>query len=93
MPDDVLLELGVLPQRTSAGIPTLEALQHWPGPKNGKYETRRDLFNSRLKDLHANYCLCPPVGWEHPYAWSRRQTAGSAGVSRPRNYCAEGKGR
>jgi formylglycine-generating enzyme required for sulfatase activity len=68
VPDDVLLELGVLPQRTSAGVPTLEALQHWPGPETGKYEIRRDQFNSRLKDLQANYCLCPPVGWEHPYA-------------------------
>jgi formylglycine-generating enzyme required for sulfatase activity len=46
-------------------------LQHWPGPENGEYETRRDQFNGRLKDLQANYCLCPPVGWEHPYAGAR----------------------
>jgi hypothetical protein len=68
VPDDVLLELGVLLQRTSAGVPTLQDLQHWPGSETGSYETRRDQFNSRLKDLQANYCLCPPVGWEHPYA-------------------------
>jgi formylglycine-generating enzyme required for sulfatase activity len=74
VPDDVLLELGVLPQRTSAGVPTLQALQHWPGPENGKYETRRDQFNSRLKELQANYCLCPPVGWEHPYAGAKGKT-------------------
>ncbi|MFN5078084.1 MAG: SUMF1/EgtB/PvdO family nonheme iron enzyme, partial [Planctomyces sp.] len=71
VPDDVLLELGVLPQQTSAGVPTLQALQHWPGPETGEYETRRDQFNSRLKDLQANYCLCPPVGWEHPYAGAK----------------------
>ncbi|MFM7919645.1 MAG: hypothetical protein ACKPJJ_05425, partial [Planctomycetaceae bacterium] len=43
-------------------------MQHWPAPSSGSYETRRDQFNSRLQDLQANYCLCPPVGWEHPYA-------------------------
>jgi formylglycine-generating enzyme required for sulfatase activity len=71
VPDDVLLELGVLPHRSSAGLPTLQALQSWPGPETGKYETRRDQFNSRLKDLQANYCLCPPVGWEHPYVGAK----------------------
>ena len=67
VPDDVLLELRVLPPATTAGVPTLEALHFWPAPNCGSYETRRDQFNSRLQDLQANYCLCPPVGWEHPY--------------------------
>ncbi|MFM8725605.1 MAG: SUMF1/EgtB/PvdO family nonheme iron enzyme, partial [Planctomycetaceae bacterium] len=68
VPDDVLLTLGVLPPATTEGVPTLQALQHCPAPSSGSYETRRDQFNKRLQDLQANYCLCPPVGWEHPYA-------------------------
>jgi len=67
LPDDVLLDLGVLPSNTSDGRPTQQVLQQWPSPDSGTYEARRDKFNHDLHSLQANYCLCPPKGWEHPY--------------------------
>jgi hypothetical protein len=66
VPDDVLLQLGVLPTHTPDGRPTLQTLQQWPSPGTGPYEKRRDRFNNDLQQLKANYCLCPPQNWEHP---------------------------
>ena len=66
VPDDVLLDLGVLPSHTKHGK-TSKLLRHWPGPEARTYEQRRDQFNAQLRELGANYCLCPPVDWEHPY--------------------------
>ena len=65
--DQGLLQLGVLPTHTPDGRPTLQTLQQWPSPGTGTYEERRDRFNNDLQQLKANYCLCPPKGWEHPY--------------------------
>lgn len=66
VPDDVLLELGVLPREVN-GIKTQQLLWQWPGPTSGTYEQRRDTFNGQLKQLGSNFCACPPAGWQHPY--------------------------
>lgn len=60
VPDDVLWELGVI------SYCQLYDTRHWPGQESG-YESRRETFNWRLKKHGANYCACPPFGWEHPY--------------------------
>lgn len=65
-PDDVLLQLGVLPQQTGGGS-TEQQIRNWPAATIGNYEQRRDTFNGRLTELGVNFCLCPPRGWEHPH--------------------------
>ena len=61
VPDDELCRLGVISGSQ------LESIRHWPVEDAGSYETRRDTFNQQLSDHGANFCLCPPIGWEHPY--------------------------
>ncbi len=66
VPDDILLQLGVLP-KVIADRDTTEILQQWPAATTGTCEQRRESFNAGLQELQANYCLCPPLGWEHPH--------------------------
>ena len=61
VPDDELVKLGLLDKHTLASIRT------WAGPDEGTYAERRDSFNKRLAAVGANYCACPPAGWDYPY--------------------------
>ena len=66
VPDDWLVKLKLMPSAT------LKLIRNWPAQIDDDnqeltYEQRRDRFNQQVKAAGANYCVCPPVGWEHPY--------------------------
>ncbi|MBS0202899.1 MAG: SUMF1/EgtB/PvdO family nonheme iron enzyme [Planctomycetes bacterium] len=65
VPDEVLVELGLMTPEQ------LRSIRYWPivDPATGpsSYEQRRDQFDQALKSVGANYCQCPPEGWEHQY--------------------------
>ncbi len=59
VPDEYLADLGVI------DTDTLALIRHWPDSEDEEYQIRRDSFHSRLHELGANYCKCPPHGWAY----------------------------
>jgi len=61
VPDEHLVTLDLINEQS------LKTIRQWPGIETGDYATRRETFNRQLQEIGANYCQCPPEGWDHPY--------------------------